>query len=165
MRTIFTATPASRITDSQAKLLGRMFDRLRQKYGKLTAKIIVDEALADEKSPLRAYLTMDIAEAARRRWLDEARSLLRSVQIVIVGDSGPRQPVRAFVSVVTSNGRSYEPMLSVLSSDELRQQMLSQALVELRQFEARYRRLSELAEVFDAIAELTKPVRRRRKAA
>lgn len=162
MKTIYTAAPASHLTDSQAKLLGRMFDRLRQKHGKLTAKIIVDEALADEKSPLRAYLTLNLAEAARKRWLDEARSLLRGVQVTIVGDTGPRQPVRAYVSVVTSNGRSYEPMMSVLSSDELRQQMLNQALVELRQFEARYRTLAELAEVFDAIIDVSKTARRRK---
>ncbi len=59
---------------------------LLERKGRLTADDVV-EAARNPKSPLHGYFTWDDAEAAHARRIDEARSLIRSVRVVVTYES------------------------------------------------------------------------------
>lgn len=59
---------------------------LLERNGRLTADDVV-EAARDPKSPLHHYFTWDDAQAAHARRIDEARSLIRSVRVVVTYES------------------------------------------------------------------------------
>ena len=59
--------------------------------------------------------------------------------------------VRAYPHVADT----YTPMYIVLENRDMTQELLENALRDLKCFEAKYRELSELAPVFDAIHKVT----------
>ena len=95
----------------------------------------------------------DDTEAAEKYREHQAAHIIRC--IVIAPENPKREPVRAFINVSDNNtmdtGRSYRSLIVVLQETTLRDQMLTQALKELRNFEVKYATLTELAHVFDAI--------------
>jgi hypothetical protein len=66
-----------------------VLDRLREladaNGGRLKPQDVVDDA-RDEASPLHAYFTWDVEKAAAERWLDQARTLIRSVEVTFRTD-------------------------------------------------------------------------------
>lgn len=128
--------------------------------GLLDPEDVVREA-ARTASPLHDYFTWDETEAARRWRLEQAAGLIRRVRVVV--QHGPQEPIRAFVSLSTdrrkpaSEGQAtatggYRAIESVMSDAQLRAQLLSDALHEMRAFKNKYARLSELREVFAAMS-------------
>ena len=142
---------SQRISKATAQVLGSTFEQLRQKNGRLTPKDIVSAA-RDVKSPLHDFFEWDDAVAAEKHRLSHAAELIRSIRVVIRLDphDKPRE-VRALVSIVTSTGRSSEPIAEVMSKKEWREQLLAEAIQDLEEFKKKYRELSELAKVFAAL--------------
>lgn len=64
----------------QAEILDRLKELATAGGGRLTPQAVVDDA-KDESSPLHGHFTWDIDKAAAERWLDQARTLIRSVEI------------------------------------------------------------------------------------
>jgi hypothetical protein len=154
MRFEVTSREGSRLSDTDAQLLSREFDRLRRKFGQLTRDIVVDEA-KKPNSKLHRFFEWDLATAAEAHWLARAGDLLRSVVVRIVDHGQKREPVRALIVVTKSGGqRSYEPLLDVLQRPEWRSEMLSRARAELAAFQRRFASLEELSSVFAAIRRL-----------
>lgn len=121
----------------------------RQKMLKPRAVV---EAARVKSNPLHTYFEWDNSIAAERYRLDQARDLIVSVQITRDGIDNPFQ---AYVSLPSSRirkGGGYHGMADVMSSKELRLEMLKSAMNDLENFQERYRRLEELAEVFTAIS-------------
>jgi hypothetical protein len=92
---------------------------------------MVVEAAKDETSPLHSYFCWDDTEAAKRYRLDQARHLIASIEII--SDPQEKKTV-AFVSLMADrkNGGGYRDVRSVLSSEELRAELLRTAVTELR---------------------------------
>jgi hypothetical protein len=109
--------------------------RLKRK-GKILPADVVDAA-REETSPMHRCFTWDDGEAAEQFRLIEARKLL---QIYVVVEDGDVSPIRAFVS---------------LTSD-LYDQMLSDALTQLRNMQEKYKRLKELEPVWKTVAQVSK---------
>lgn len=111
---------------------------------------VVDEA-RDENHPLHKCFEWDdsIAGEAHRRW--QARQLIRVVVDVIPNTDD--KPVNVFVSLRPdrADGTGYRSIVNVMSDNNLRNQLLSDALDELRIFERKYRRLTELAPIFEGL--------------
>lgn len=101
-------------------------------------------------SPLREYFTEDVGEAAHKRWLDEARALIRRVRVEIVVDevvlSAPR-----YTHDPESTGAGYIEVLSV-RSDENRSRLV--ILQELRRAVSALRRANEVAAILGMSAEI-----------
>lgn len=72
------------------------------------------------------------------------------------------EPVRAFVSLTTDRhaGGGYRTIASVLSDDDLRAQMLQDALDELDVFKTKYAALKEMKPVFTAAEKAERKFRR-----
>lgn len=116
--------------------------------GSLTQEAVVEVA-SNPLSSLHDHFEWDDRVAAQGYRLEQARYLLRS--LVVVVDGGPA--VRAFLSVVVEEGsrQTFEPLQRVMTSVELRRQVLMAAARELEAFRKKYEEYEELASVFAAI--------------
>jgi spore germination protein YaaH len=120
--------------------------------GYLRPRDVVDAA-RDEKSPLHNQFEWDdsIASEKYRQW--QARALIRvQVEFESVGD-GEEIAFRVFTSLVSDRlpAGGYRVTTNVMANPELRDELLADALAEMRRFQAKYRHLKELAEVFAAM--------------
>lgn len=133
-----------------AQVAGEELERIRTRHnGRLEADMVV-EASKKPTAPLHAAFEWDDKKAAQGFRLDQARYIIRSVTVQI-DEQAESDPVRAFVSVVRDDDRSYTSTAHALSDPELRQQVLQKALRELEAWQQRYAELVELASVFAAI--------------
>ena len=126
--------------------------------GILKPEVVVQKARA-KSSPLHSRFTWDDTEAAEQHRLWQARQLI-SVSVELI--EGVENPVDVFVSLTPDRGkgaRGYRVMTDVLSDKELKEQMLIDALNELRVFQQKYSRLKELSEVFRAVKRFRRKIR------
>lgn len=109
----------------------------------------VVEAARDPDSVLHDYFEWNDSTAAEAYRIVQARQLLRTF-VVHVGE--PAVATRAFVSLTSDriSGGGYRATIDVLSDDELREQMLQDALEEFQSFEEKYSQVTALAPVFQA---------------
>jgi hypothetical protein len=115
-----------------------------------------------KSSPLHSRFEWDDSVAGHQYRIWQARKLI-SVSVEMI--QGSDDPSDVFVSLTTDreNDRGgYRIMTQVLSDDEMRTQMLADALAELECFREKYRRLKELAGVFDSIERVSRNRRGRK---
>lgn len=128
--------------------------------GVLKAEAVV-QAARNPDSPLHESFTWDDDEAAERWRLHQARNLIRvSVEYLNVPGSDPIK-VSAFVSLTPDRdeeGGGYRLMVNVMSRKESREQLLEDALNELKAFEKKYAGLKELAEVFETSRKIRRKI-------
>jgi hypothetical protein len=128
------------------------------KLGLINPHTVVERA-RDPDSALHDQFTWDDTEAGNKWRLEEARRLIRVfvVQPVVEG----KEPVRAFVSLSTDrkSGGGYRALADVLSDDELKAQLLQDALDELHGVQVKYSRVNELESVFKAVARVEKKLK------
>ena len=113
--------------------------------GFLRAEYVLERAKV-KSSALHSCFTWDDGEAAERYRLEEAHRLIRVV-VALVPELKTEEPVRVFVSLRgdrTPVG-GYRAMVNVLADSDLRARLLEEALADMKIFELRYARLSELA--------------------
>ena len=115
---------------------------------------IVDYA-RDPDTALHSKFTWDDGEAAHQYRLWQARQVIRLELTIAPRSEETPKEIRAFVSLRTDRKHDgtggYRPILSVLSDDGLREQMLLDAKSEMRVFRKKYDTLRELAGVFTAM--------------
>lgn len=117
--------------------------------GILKPDVVVAEARPKD-SPLHSRFEWDDAKASHEYRIWQARQLIRvSVEVI----EGTNEKFDVFVSLTTDrekDGGGYRVVANVLRNKSQREQMLSDALSELKVFQEKYRQLKELAEVFAA---------------
>ena len=123
--------------------------------GVLEPSQVVDAARA-EGSPLHTSFTWDDGEAAEKWRVHQARNLIRVMVEYI--DVGKSEPTKVFVALrsESKDGGGYRRTVDVMSDAEMRAQLLAQALEDAKLFKLKYKRLTELAEVFDAMTRAEK---------
>ena len=132
-----------------AQSAGEELDRIYKKHENLIPSNVVEES-RDETSILHPCFEWNDAAAAEKYRETQAGLILRN--ITVVSESvGNEEPVRAFVSVQ----KSYQPIGIVLSDQEKTDELLRNALKELVSFKAKYRTLSSLKPVFNAIEKVS----------
>jgi len=121
------------------------------KSGRFKPEDVVRKAKA-KRSVLHQYFDWDDSTASAKYRIEQAKYLIRCVQVVVVTETmdEPRA-FRAFVSIERDNSHSYMDTQTVLSDSELRAQMLESALKELASFKQKYKDLTELESLFDAM--------------
>lgn len=126
-------------------------EQIRETHGGILRPEDVVDFAADPETALHSQFEWDDSEAARQHRIWQARQVIRCVVTVI---PQANEPIRAYVSLVpdrSNPGGGYRDTVAVLSDDEHREQLLSQALRELRAWRAKYNQLKALAPVFAAI--------------
>lgn len=108
---------------------------------------------SDPESAMHSWFQWDDTEAAQAYRLQQARQLLR---VFVTVETKDNKPVRAFVSLGSDRygDGGYRAMAEVLSDEELRAQLLADAVKELRSAEKKYRQLQELSGVWSALDEV-----------
>jgi putative cell wall-binding protein len=139
-------------------LIGAELEKLiASNHQKLVAENVVETA-KNPANPLHPVFEWDDTKAAIAHRISQAQHLLRSVQVTIVTNKG--QEITTRMTVTTERHKQpgkhyYSTTEYALSNEELRAQVLRQALLELAAFRRRYAELSELAQVFRVIQKLT----------
>jgi hypothetical protein len=150
----FEGITGRQISKADAEEANAELERILAKHGRVTSALVLDAA-RPSTSVLHKHFTWEDSEAAEQYRLSEAGYLIRSVRVIL--RNAPHQEVetvRAWLSVQDDAGRNYQPVAKVLSVEETRKQILSEALAELDVLKRKYRLLSELAVVFAAVEEV-----------
>lgn len=136
-----------------AEVAGKELSRISAKYGKMEAKNIVDES-RDVNAPLHSCFEWRDDVAAEKFREDQARHIVRL--LVVTEDKVEQaEPVRAFVHVQGS----YQPTKKVIQIKDAREEMLQNAINEMRWFSHKYAVLSELRPVLEEIDKFEKRYR------
>jgi len=114
--------------------------------GKLDVKDVERWARKHRGSELHAALTWDDETAGHLYRLDQIRRL---ISLHIVRADGLRQTVS--LSIDRMDGGGYRPRDTVLAAPVMRAVLLTDAIAEFERLAARFRDLSELQPIFDAI--------------
>ena len=168
--TVYTFADGARLqpgAKADPQVVGEHLELLRaQSGGELTPVAVIDDARNDN-SPLHRLFEWDDTEAARQHRLWQARHLIGSVVVRLVGGQGePPKLTRAFVNLRVEEGQFYTSIRAAMADPDQRAIVLADALRDLQRIERKYGDLEELAALFAELAkvEVAKP-RRRRKAA
>jgi len=133
------------------QLAGAEMERIRvRQNGRLEAADLVRESRSPD-APLHPEFEWDDQHAAEAYRLSQASAMIRHITVQMAKRDGGEAPIRAFVSVVRDEDRSYTSTAHALSDAELRQQVLDQAWRELEAWRQRHAELTEMAEIFAVI--------------
>ena len=138
----------------KAETAAKTIRDLQKTLGKdsVTAKELLDDS-RDANAPLHPCFEWNNDIAAEKYRLSQASYLIRSLEVRYIGDTTPRT-VRAYLSVTPSPSRQQGKFVGIdviLSKENYRKQVLSNALIELRAFQRKYSTQEELLGVFKAI--------------
>lgn len=152
--------------DMDAKVVGPYLEEMSSKANEqLTPKMVVDDARSPT-SPLHPAFQWDDKAAAEEFRLSQARQMIRTLRVTYEKSSEPTVPKRLFLHVVRNvmspnagviTERFYSPVVVVMKDDGMKRAVLEQALQELAAFQAKYRELGELADLFAVIRNIPRP--------
>ncbi len=133
-------------------LIVQELEQIREKGDGILKSETVVKYAENPDTALHSCFTWDDGEAAHQYRLYQARQVIR----VCITNSPQEDlpPMRVFVSLKgdrKEKGGGYRSMIDVLNDDEKRQRLLDQALSEAVNWQSKYKHLSELSQVFDAI--------------
>jgi len=130
-----------------------------KKDGTLRPESVVAFA-KNPKTVLHKHFEWDDTVAAHQHRLHQARMIIRVSVMVISNDDDKKYRVFYSLKSDRSNGIGYRPMVSIFSDEDLKKQMLQDALEDMQAFKQRYIELKELSEVFEAMEKLLTKNRR-----
>jgi hypothetical protein len=137
-----------------AATFGQHYEQLQRQHAEIDAELLVQSATSPT-SPIHHAFEWDNQIAGHQYRLTQARHMLAAVMAIdeAIPDRGP---TKFLVSVVSKaeepSMKVYVPLVTAMANPVRRQEVLQQALRELRAFQVKYRELTELAGVFEALA-------------
>lgn len=148
----------SQLTGKKAKQVANALYEIELRSG-LNADSVLDAA-RERSSILHDLFDWDDTVAAEKWRRQQAANLVRSVHVIYEeSDTGNRRESRAFMSVEREE-REYLRVETVMTDQNLRDQVLQRALAEAEQWRKRYEDMRELAEVFSAIEVTERRIRK-----
>lgn len=151
----YVPAPGSKFTAEQAAVIGAEIERVAKGNvdGKATPRAVLEAARSPE-SPLHRFFEWDNDRAAERHRLEQAKHMLRSIDVVFVKADQPVQ-TRAFHVIQNDTGdRGYVPAEVVFSNVDMTAEIVGRAKAEAASWHRRYQRIRSaagLAPVFAAI--------------
>jgi hypothetical protein len=126
----------------------------KQNDGTIPPQKVVDFA-RDPSTALHSRFTWDDTKAAEQHRLWQARQVIRlHVTVIHNSVSAKKIKVRTYESCPSdrgANGAGYRPIKSIINDSDKYQELLSHVLAQFSYMRDRYRQLSELQPIFDAI--------------
>lgn len=132
-----------------AEIVGATIEQLSVTHGSVTADLLVEEAKHSD-SPLHHYFIWDDSEAAKKYREDQARLLIRNVEVRIIQNNQSTEPIKAFINV-KSQYDGYKPIQKVMENKNLKTLFIKQAYDELMLWRDRYIQYAEFGEVIKVI--------------
>jgi len=139
------------VKQTKRKDILRALEAIRKEAGGILRPEEVVAHAADPKSILHDCFEWDDDKAAQEYRLWQARQLIRVCVTVIPQKTSGE--IRAYVSLRgdrEARGGGYRALVDVLKDDDLREQLMAEALDDLNTFQVKYAELQELAPVFKA---------------
>ena len=152
---VYKAARGSILTDEQAQCYG---EHIATTFGnghvEVTAEDIIEDARS-QLSPTHEFFEWDDTEAAAQYRLQQAKYMLRSIHIVVETHEQEIE-TRAFVNVRVTEPeperkRVYMNVQHALSEEQIKEQVIDEALRQLDAWRARWSGYTELAGLFAAI--------------
>lgn len=144
----------SKLPVKRAQKIGEHLGKIGSRMGgALTAEVVLEDA-AKKGSFLHDLFEWNDSAAAHRYRMDQARHLIRSVEVVYCDVPEQRGPIRAFVTIEKCEGvapSEYLKLCDILSNPEHKAALLAQAKREAKQWAAKYRQFTELAAIIAVI--------------
>lgn len=134
--------------------VGRELERIRVENGGLLRAVDVVREAANAASPLHSHFQWDDGVAAAQYRLWQARQLIR-VMVTYLPANNTAYNVRVYYSLTpdrTQPGGGYRVVVDVFDAQQLRAQLLAEALREMHHFQHKFRELEELNRIFSAMA-------------
>ena len=132
-----------------ASLVGQRVVQLESEYGVCHPERLVEDA-RPSTSPLHDMFEWDNTRAAERYRVEQARGILQSIRVILEPDA---KPVPAFVHVrLLESGNGYVGVARAMSDQDMRAQVLGDALRQLDALQHRYDTLAELRPVWRAVS-------------
>lgn len=131
------------------ELVGREFERIQEENGSISAAVILESAAAEE-SILHPFFEWDDAKAAKGYRLEQARYLIRNIEIEIEKPNGTPLITRAFVEIKGEAG-PYLSLPVVIQDTDLRNKLIEQALKDIEMYERKYQVLEEIIQLITPI--------------
>ena len=135
---------------ASAAVAGLALESLSREHGRALTPAQVVAAASAVDSPLHRFFQWDDTAAAAENRLNQARMLLRSIEVVVIGTKGREINARVFLHS-SIRGRRYIAARDALTDPGTRAEILERALAEARSWRDRYRHLHELSGVFAAL--------------
>ena len=134
-------------------------EQIRRSHGGLLKPEDVVSFARDKRTALHAKFEWDDAKASEEYRLWQARQVIRVAVTVLPSPHSDQPPIRAYVSVCSDRvqqGGGYRAMADVMTDDELRAELVAEAMSEVKRWRRKYERLRELIPIFRAIDRVEK---------
>ena len=138
----------------KAQAAGEVIEQIEKENGEVTKEAFLD-ASRPEDAPTHPCFEWNDDVAAEKYRLWQSGNVIRNVCVVIEKDDGAKEQIPAFVNVRENykESASFVNISTVLSNEEQKKIMLSNAETELKAFRNKYAKLNELANVIGSINE------------
>ena len=140
----------------KAQEAGEELERVEEKHGGITPKILVNESRPN-KAVLHPCFEWNDQVAAESYRESQASQIVRTIKVISIDNDGVKSRSPAYVSVLkqdSDNGaREYVNTVRALSNEEMKRQVLADALAQLEGFRRRYEHLRELATGIERLIE------------
>ena len=107
------------------------------------------EAAKDESTELHKCFTWDDTVAAQKYREHQARMLVAS--LVIRTETSDNEPIAVRVIASTAVKNEYKPIVKLIEVEQDYADLLARAINELKAFQQKYKAITELREIFEAI--------------
>lgn len=150
----FKSKANKEISDSKANTYGQHILNLlkTRKIKSITAKEVLDDA-KNTDTPYHEHFDWDNEIAGEKYRLAQARQLLSNiVEVKVISEE--EVPVRVFVNVIDDEGvRAYVPTEYAMARPQMANQVIAQALREVKTWSNKYKEYQELAQIRNAIGD------------
>lgn len=130
--------------ETREAIRDRLAEICKANGGVLTPEAVVEDAKS-KASPLHGQFTWNTKEAAYQHWLDQARSLIRTVRVVVT-EEWIRAPAYVRDPNAEHNAQGYVETLSLRSDADAARAVV---VAEFARAAAAMRRAREVAKVLD----------------
>jgi len=149
----------------KAEIVGQEIERIKEKNnGRLMPEDILKSA-ESSKSVLHKCFDWNDSSAAKKYRLQQAKYLIRSVEVIYVGDDGSKsKPVRAFVTLIEEGihkPRSYMTIGEVMGNKALKARYLSELLWEYENLAERNSDVKEFMAIHAEIKRTRKKIKKK----
>jgi hypothetical protein len=114
------------------------WDALAGELGHTPTAAELVTAARDEAHVLHGLFDWDVQRSAEARWIEQAQGLIRHLRVTYTRGPVANMPMRALFSVRVEGAPAYVPSATVLSNAWLRDQVMHQALRDVRGFVSKY---------------------------
>ncbi len=145
---IYKAHIGSRISDKDATIIGERIETVFN--GQITATQLLNDAKS-KTSPIHDYFDWDDTSAAHEYRLEQARRLIRAIDVIVISN-GEEVDTKAFHHIsVTDDKESYVSYNQIFSNKNYYDQVIENALKEADSWQNRYASYKELSLIFKSI--------------